>query len=107
MAENRDNEMVDFTIGGMYFKTLITNTYKNRQRYEEDNPKLIKAFIPGTIVKIQIKAGNSVKNGQELLILEAMKMRNVIAAPFDGKIKHLWVKVNESVTKNQLMIEMF
>lgn len=107
MDENTKNRMIDFSIGGMYFKTLPTETYAKRKRYEEDNPKLIKAFIPGTIVEMYVKPGSDVKMGDELLILEAMKMRNVVAAPFDGKIKYIWVKVNESVGKNQLMVEMF
>ncbi len=107
MDENRNNEMMDFSIGGMFFKTLPTEKYKKRKRYEEDNPKLIKAFIPGTVVEIFVKPGSSVKAEEQLLILEAMKMRNVVAAPFDGKIKYIWVKENETVGKNQLMIEMF
>jgi biotin carboxyl carrier protein len=107
MAENKNNGMIDLSLGGLAFKTLPTEKYKKRKRYEEDNPKLLKAFIPGTIVEIYVKPGKEVKLGEELLILEAMKMRNVVAAPFDGKIKYIWVKVNESVGKNQLMIEMF
>ncbi|MBE0650180.1 MAG: acetyl-CoA carboxylase biotin carboxyl carrier protein subunit [Bacteroidales bacterium] len=107
MDENRNNEMMEFSIGGMYFKTLPTENFKKRKRYEEDNPKLLKAFIPGTVVEMYVKPGSSVKAGEQLLILEAMKMRNVVAAPFDGKIKHIWVKENEIVVKNQLMIEMF
>lgn len=107
MDEHRKNGMVDFSIGGMYFKTLPTEKFKKRKRYEEDNPKLLKAFIPGTIDEIFVKPGDEVKTGDELLILEAMKMRNVVAAPFDGKVKYIWVKVNESVGKNQLMVELF
>ena len=105
--DERNNELMDFSIGGMFFKTLPTEKFKKRKRYEEDNPKLLKAFIPGTIVEMFVKPGSSVKAGEELLILEAMKMRNVVAAPFDGKIKYIWVKENEIVGKNQLMIEMF
>ncbi len=107
MDENRNNEMVDFSIGGMFYKTFPTEKFKKRKRYEEDNPKLIKAFIPGTIVELFVKPGSTVKTGQELMILEAMKMRNVIAAPYDGKIKYIWVKINDLVAKNQLMIEIF
>lgn len=105
--DERNNELMDFSIGGMVFRTLPTEKFKKRKRYEEDNPKLLKAFIPGTIVEMFVKPGSSVKAGEELLILEAMKMRNVVAAPFDGKIKYIWVKENEIVGKNQLMIEMF
>ena len=107
MDENRNDEMIDFSVGGMYFKTLPTEKCKKRKRYEEDNPKLIKAYIPGTIVELFVKPGSAVKVGQEMLILEAMKMRNIVIAPFDGTIKYIWVKENESVSKNQLLIEMF
>jgi len=107
MAENRNKGMINLSLGDLAFKTLPTKKYKNRKRYEEENPKLIKAFIPGTIVEIFVKPGKEVKSGEKLLVLEAMKMRNIVAAPFDGKIKYIWVKVNETVSKNQLMIEMF
>lgn len=104
--EDNKNDWAEFTVGGMFYKTKLTKKFQNRQPYEESNPKLIKAYIPGTVVEIYVKKGSSVKEGEPMLILEAMKMRNVVTAPFDGKIRHILVKNMESVGKNQLILEM-
>lgn len=52
--------------------------------------------MPGTIVTIEVKEGDRVKQGQALLILEAMKMENEIPAPADGKV--VSIKVTEGAT---------
>ncbi|HDO06222.1 MAG TPA: acetyl-CoA carboxylase biotin carboxyl carrier protein subunit [Bacteroidetes bacterium] len=106
MSENKNKILDDFTIGGMYYKTTLTEKFKNRKQYKEPDINLIKAFIPGTIVDIMVKQGQKVSNGEPLLLLEAMKMRNIIIAPQDGKIKKLWVKKNDLVSRDQLLVEM-
>ena len=107
MSENQNKILDDFTIGGMYYKTALTEKFKNRKQYEEPDINFIKAFIPGTIVDIKVKQGQRVTEGEPLLLLEAMKMRNIIAAPKDAKIKKLWVKKTDMVFKNQLLIELY
>ncbi len=107
MSENQNKVLDNFTIGGMYYQTALTEKFKNRKRYEEPDINLIKAFIPGTIVDIKVKRGQRVTEGEPLLLLEAMKMRNIIAAPKDAKIKKLWVKKTDMVFKNQLLIELY
>lgn len=57
--------------------------------------------MPGKIIEIRVRVGDSVKKGQELLIMEAMKMHNPILAASDGMISKLFVKVNESVQTGQ------
>ncbi|VAW28414.1 hypothetical protein MNBD_BACTEROID07-1296 [hydrothermal vent metagenome] len=103
----KDKTLRNFTIGGIYYKTSLTNKFKNREPYEEPNTNLVKAFIPGTIVEIKVKHGQKVLEGEPLLLLEAMKMRNIIIAPKDARIKKLWVKVNDLVSRNQLLIELY
>jgi biotin carboxyl carrier protein len=61
----------------------------------------VSAPMPGKIIEIRVREGDSVKKGQELLIMEAMKMHNPILAPSDGMISKLFVKVNESVQTGQ------
>jgi len=91
--------------GGKYMTTL-SDKYKNKKPYEEDDPKKIKAFIPGTIAEILTKAGKKVEEGEMLLILEAMKMRNSVVTPCDGRVKKVIVKHGQMVTKGYVMIEM-
>ena len=107
MSENQNKVLDNFTIGGMYYKTTLTEKFKNRKRYQYPDINLIKAFIPGTIVDIMVKQEQRVTEGEPLLLLEAMKMRNIIAAPKDGKIKKLMIKKTDMVFKNQLLIELY
>ena len=58
---------------------------------------VIKAPMPGTIIKVNVKAGDSVKRGDVLCVLEAMKMENEITAPEDGTIASINVAVGDSV----------
>ena len=65
----------------------------------------IKAPMPGLIIDLRVKEGDQVKTGDPLLILEAMKMENVIKASGDSTVKSVKVKKGESVEKNQVLIE--
>ncbi len=58
---------------------------------------LVKAIMPGIVVKLMVKEGEIVEAGQALLILEAMKMQNEIAAVAAGKIKTIHVREREAV----------
>lgn len=69
------------------------------------NIDLIKAPMPGLIIDINISEGAEVKENDPLLILEAMKMENVLTAPRDGKIKSISANKGDAVEKNQLLIE--
>jgi len=61
-----------------------------------DLSKYLLAPMPGKIVSINVKCGQKIKSGENLLILEAMKMENLITATKDTKIKKINVKVNNS-----------
>ena len=61
--------------------------------------------MQGTIVKIQVAVGDTVQSGDILLVLEAMKMENVIKSDQDGTIKSIEVQEKETVEKNQVLIE--
>lgn len=66
----------------------------------------IKAPMPGLILDVTIAEGDVVKEGDYLLVLEAMKMENTLTAPRDGVVKAISVKKGQTVEKNQLLIEM-
>jgi len=66
----------------------------------------IKAPMPGLILEVNVKEGDEVKEGDYLLVLEAMKMENTLTAPRDGVVKSVTVSKSDTVEKNQLLIEM-
>jgi biotin carboxyl carrier protein len=61
--------------------------------------------IAGTVLEVKCKAGDEVKNGQELLVIEAMKMETAISAHRDGTIKAVPVAAGDSVRENELLVE--
>ena len=65
----------------------------------------LKAPMPGKVLDILIEKGQAVAKGDGLLILEAMKMENVIKSPIDGEVKAIKVKNGEPVEKNQILIQ--
>lgn len=65
----------------------------------------IKAPMPGLIIDLRVKEGDRVTTGDPLLILEAMKMENIIKASGEGIVKSVKVKKGDSVEKNQVLIE--
>ncbi|HRG89097.1 MAG TPA: biotin/lipoyl-binding protein [Chitinophagales bacterium] len=65
----------------------------------------IKAPMPGLIINVSVNPGDEVKKGDTLLILEAMKMENVIKSPRDGKVKKVNVSLRNAVEKNQVLLE--
>jgi len=68
--------------------------------------KEIKAPMPGKVLQILVSNGDSVKSGESLLILEAMKMENVIKAPHDLTVKDIKVDLNQAVEKGAVLIKL-
>jgi biotin carboxyl carrier protein len=72
---------------------------------KEKKENEIKAPMPGAILNVNVKEGQSVTQGETLLILEAMKMENAITASNNGIVKKIYVKNGGKVEKGELMIE--
>ncbi len=71
-----------------------------------DDASKVKAIMPGNIIKIAVKEGDTVKEGDLLVILEAMKMENEIKSPLSGKVAKINVSENTSVAKGEVLIEL-
>ncbi len=97
-------ELVGFRVHTMEYQTKVTKKYANRTSWQAPNPNEIKSYIPGTIIKINVKVGDKVQAGDSLLVLEAMKMQNQIEMPFEGTIKEICVKEGDRIPKNELMV---
>ncbi len=71
---------------------------------EGENGSTLKSPLPGTIVEIKVKAGQTVKNGEVLMILEAMKMKNSIRSLRDGVVEEIYVNSKDQVKHNQPLL---
>ncbi len=81
------------------------HTAKTSSPAEHKGGGLIKAPLPGTILELKVSAGDSVKVGDTLLIMEAMKMENNIKADREGKIESIKVNAGDSVLEGDVLIE--
>lgn len=104
--QNKNPKYSILELDGVKYKTILPEKYINRPKYEPLNPNLIKAVIPGTIVKILVRRGRKVEEGDNLLLLEAMKMQTYVQANLSGKVKKINIKKGQMVSKGFVMIEL-
>ena len=67
--------------------------------------KDIKAPMPGLVIDIKVKVGDVLAAGDTILVLEAMKMENMLKSPGEGTVKSIKVNKGEAVEKGQVLIE--
>ena len=65
----------------------------------------LKAPMPGLIVDVRVQPGQAVFKGDPLLVLEAMKMENILKAPADGIVSAIKVGLRDNVQKGQLLVQ--
>lgn len=71
-----------------------------------DGAETVDSPMPGTVLDIKVKAGEAVKEGQVILILEAMKMENEIVAPKDGTIAAIHITKGASVDSGTALVSL-
>ena len=64
----------------------------------------VRAGVPGVVFKVLVKEGDSVKKGQAVVVIEAMKMEIEVTASKDGVVSHINVQVGDTVVNNQLLV---
>ncbi|QKG57776.1 acetyl-CoA carboxylase biotin carboxyl carrier protein subunit [Hymenobacter sp. BRD128] len=65
----------------------------------------LKAPMPGLIIDVRVQPGQAVQKGDPLLVLEAMKMENILKAPADGIVASIKVALRANVTKGQVLVQ--
>lgn len=82
----------------------VTQSVKAPKTSVANSDNLLKAPMAGNILDIKVQAGQSVKKGEVLLVLEAMKMENEILAPEDGTVSRVLVSKNQTVESDQALV---
>jgi biotin carboxyl carrier protein len=93
-------------IGGVTYETRFTAKFERRTPYVAPDPHLFLCVIPGIIRTIAVKRGMRIRTGDPLMVLEAMKMQNVLVSPRDGIVRELRVAPGETVTRGQVLAEL-
>ena len=110
IVERNQNKVTVMIDGISFIFTIETPlSYKRRKVLDkqqvQSKVEAILAPMPGKIVDIMVEENSEVKEGEAILILEAMKMQNEINAPISGKVKKVLVKQNDAVLKDDILIE--
>lgn len=98
LRELKDNEKVSIT------NNLEENTSKKVNKSNNSDGFTVKSPMGGVIVSIKVKENQTVKSGDTLFILGAMKMETEIIAPQDGIVKSILVNESQEVESNQELI---
>jgi biotin carboxyl carrier protein len=98
-------KFVEIALENGVFETTVTRKFGRRKPFVRQDPRVIKAVIPGVVAQIDTGVGKTVKQGDTMMILEAMKMLNRIMAPQDGTVKVIRVARGEKVSKGQVLLE--
>ena len=122
------NSKVEVTVNGENFSIEIETTqqgqrpYPRRQRSGEQTPQqtppnevashtqvnetILRSPMPGRVMSITVRPGDSVSEGDEVCVVEAMKMEQSIRAPRNGIIKEIHVQPLDSVNANDPLVEL-
>ncbi len=92
--------------GGRKYKTVLTKKYLERKPWKAPDPNEVRSFIPGEVSALSVKQGGKVRKGDTMMVYEAMKMKNIIAAPFDAHIEEIFVKVGDKLPKGALLLKL-
>jgi len=85
-------------------KPIKSRRASDKAESADDN--IIRAPLPGTIIDVLVSVGDTIEEGQSVLILEAMKMESEIHSPISGKVKSIKVQKGSSVKDNEELIEL-
>lgn len=105
-TDTEKNELHEFVVEFRKYKTTLNKKFLNREPYSPPDDSKILSIIPGTITKLFVKEGDHVDEGQELMTLEAMKMKNKVIASRSGKIIKMNVEEGEKVPKSKVIFEL-
>ena len=112
-VNNDGKRIVDFEVNGNRREVQIPDkacniVVESSQTAMADlaNPGEVGASIPGTVIAVLVKEGESVKENQVLAVIEAMKMETNVTAPQDGTVSSLLVREGQRVISGELIVKL-
>lgn len=97
-------------VNGLVYDTELIDKYDElvkslgMEKFTKVEIKELKSPMPGLVIKLDVKVGDTIAKGDPIMILEAMKMENVIKSRGEGKIASITVKEGQAVEKNELLV---
>jgi biotin carboxyl carrier protein len=107
MVEERGTHGFEILLGGRLFHLEAVDERSkllvDQASTIAEGPQTMVAQMPGKIVKIHVSRGQTVQEGQGVLVVEAMKMENEIASPIDGVVKEIAVSEGQTVETGETL----
>ncbi|HEX9675727.1 MAG TPA: DUF2118 domain-containing protein [Anaerolineales bacterium] len=103
---------VDVLLQGRLFQVTVEEERQKRLRESStavvmpEGEYILKAPMPGLVVSVPVQEGQSVQRGDNLVILESMKMQNELKAPREGTVERIRIKIGDSVDQNQPLLSL-
>lgn len=107
LSVDNDGENIVIEVGGEVFHINIFDAKYSRERRTDaglEGQQVIKSIMPGKVIKLLTSTGDEVKEGQGLIIMEAMKMENEITSPKSGRVVDIKVKEGNTVESDAELI---
>jgi 3-methylcrotonyl-CoA carboxylase alpha subunit len=92
-----------FWRGAAYLLEEEAESQRSAQRHRDQG---LEAPMPGKVIAVKVQAGQAVARGDEILVVEAMKMENAVRAPRDGVVKAIHARVGEMVGPGVVLVEL-
>ena len=103
VMENKENDRLN--LDHTWYTTKFSKKYTERKPYAAPVPGHIYSFIPGTVMEVLVGVGDTVNEGDDIIILDAMKMKNRIKSHVSGTVTAVNVKEGERVAKGVIIAE--
>lgn len=84
---------------------ITSRNAAGKSTIELHQKKVIQSPIPGVVIAINVRSGDQVQQGQELCVIEAMKMKNSIRSPRSGTIKLVNIRLGQAVQHRDILFE--
>lgn len=108
---DKDEKLASIKVNGNVYKVEVTSQLDlllkqlGMDNLASNKVAQLKAPMPGLVLNILVKEGEEVKKGDSLVVLEAMKMENIIKSPADALIKKVEVNQGDKIEKNTVLIQ--
>ena len=101
----RDGDVVHLFWRGRAYH-LEEETEGRRSAHRQAASGGLEAPMPGKVIAVKVAPGDTVVKGDELLVIEAMKMENAVRAPRDGRVRSVHARVGDMVSPGAVLVEM-
>lgn len=111
LASEDAEKNMEIKVNGTSYKVAVKDQFDlllkelGMESLASKKVKEVKAPMPGLVLNFMVEVGQEVKKGDNLLVLEAMKMENILKSPTDGIISKISVQKGDKVEKNSILCE--